>query len=107
MKRMLIALAAAAALAGPVSAQSLESMSLATNLGDVLASEAFCGLAYDQDAIQAYIGKHVRADDMSFPSTLDMMVMGQKAQMEDFSASQKTAHCAQVGRIAKSYGFVK
>lgn len=92
---------------GTASAQSMESMQLAESLGDVLASEEFCGLSYNQDAIRAFIDKHVRADDMQFTSTLQMMVSGNKVQNKEMSPSAKTAHCAQITRVARSYNFIK
>ncbi len=94
-------------LAGPALAWSdLERMNVAMALGDLLASEEACGLTYDQDAIAAYIDKHVPAEDMEFSSNLTMMTMGQKAQLADMSVSQRTAHCRQVGRVAKANGFI-
>lgn len=93
-------------MTAPVAAQSMSSMTLANNLGTVLASEEFCGLTYNQSAIKAFIEKSVKADDMSFPSTLSSMTMGAKYSLKDMSPSDKTARCAQVARIAKSYGFI-
>lgn len=84
-----------------------ESMTLANELGSVLASEEACGLTFDQDAISAFIEKRVPADDMAFPSSLNMMVMGSEAQIADMSTSAKTAHCTQIRRIAKSNGFLQ
>jgi DhnA family fructose-bisphosphate aldolase class Ia len=96
------------ALSGaPAQAQDMKSMNLATELGSVLAAEEFCGLSYDQAAIAAWIEKRIKADDMGFPSTLNMMTMGAEAQQKRMNASRKTAHCAQIVRIAKSFGFVK
>lgn len=86
--------------------QSLTSIQLATALGSLLASEKFCGLQYDQDAIQKFINSKVSEKDMNFPSTLQMMVMGSEAQNADMSPSAKTAHCTQIARIARSYGFI-
>lgn len=106
MKRSLVFFASIIG-AGAASAQGLQSMQIANDLGTVLASEEVCGLSYDQAAIEAFIAKKVSADDMSFASTLNMMVMGSEAQIGDMSASAKTAHCAQIRRVAKSYGFTK
>ncbi len=105
MYRILFA-AVLAAASSSVLAQGLESMSLANELGTVLASEEACGLTFDQTAIAAFIGAKVPADDMSFASTLNMMTEGQKYQMEGMSASSKTAHCTQIKRVAASYGFI-
>lgn len=88
-------------------AQSMETMEIATNLGSVLASEQKCGLSYSQPAIEAYIEKNVPADDMDFPSTLSMMTQGSEFQMRDMSQSALTAHCSQIKRVAKSYGFTE
>ena len=95
-------LASASAFAG-----SLDSMNLANELGSIIASEKACGLTYDQAAISSFIESKVSASDMSFPSALNMMVKGNAVQIEDMSPSAKTAHCTQVRRVAKSYGFVK
>jgi hypothetical protein len=92
---------------GLASAASLDSFTLATALGDVLASESFCGLSYDQDAIKKFIDEHVHPNDMQFPSTLRMMTDGSQMQNDSMSPSEKTAHCAQITRVARSYGFIQ
>ena len=91
----------------PVLGQGLQSMQVATALGSIIASEQYCGLAYDQGAIAAYIESKVPADDMSFPSTLQMMVAGAEFRFDEMSASAKTAHCTQISRVAKSYNFIQ
>jgi hypothetical protein len=104
----LAALAAALGLAPDIAAaQRLESMTLANNLGTVLSSEQFCGLEFNQQAIQAFIEKNVKADDMGFAGTLQMMISGHQVENQQMSPSAKTAHCAQIARVAKSYGFIK
>lgn len=85
----------------------MERMTLSASLGDLLASEEFCGLTYDQIAIGAFVDKRVPADDMQFASFLDMQTEGRRYSLKDMSASSKAAHCRQVERVAKSYGFVK
>lgn len=95
------------AMAGGAEAAGLESMKLANELGDVLASEEACGLKYDQEAIEAFIEKKVAADDMGFTSSLNLMTQAATSEIEDMNASQKTAHCAQIKRVAKSYAFVQ
>ncbi len=82
-------------------------MSLANELGSVLASEKPCGLTFDQAAISAFIESKVPAKDMSFPSTLMVMTKGSAVQLEELSEAGKVAHCTQIRRVAKSYGFVK
>ena len=86
---------------------SLDSNELAVNLGSLLAAEEFCELSYDQDAIAAFIDEHVDADDLGFPSTLRMMTEGSKYQLDSLTESEKTAHCRQITRAAKSHGFLK
>lgn len=88
-------------------AGSVDSMSLANELGSIIASEEICGLAYDQPAISAFIESKVSASDMAFPSTLTVMIQGNAVQLEGMTPSAKTAHCTQVRRVAKSYGFIK
>lgn len=102
MIRTAAAILATALLGAPAIA---DSMSTAVALGSVLASEELCGLSYNQDAITAYIDKNVKEDDMQFPSTLQMMTEGSKFQLQEMGKSQLTAHCAQIKRVAKRYGF--
>jgi len=98
---------AVAALTISASAQDMKSIQTATELGSVLASEELCKLSFDQAAIAAYIEANVAADDMSFPSTLTMMISGSEYQLSSLSGSALTAHCTQIARIAKSYNFVQ
>jgi hypothetical protein len=91
----------------PASGQSMKSMQLASDLGSVLAAEEACGLSYDQSAIGSFIEENVDADDMSFPSTLQMMTAGSKFELEDMSTSSLTAHCVQIRRVAKSFSFIE
>ncbi len=86
---------------------SFDSQQLALNLGSIIASEQFCGLVYDQDAIATFIENKVPASDISFPSMLSMMVDGTKYQLNSMSKSAKTAHCTQIRRLAKNYSFLK
>lgn len=84
-----------------------DSMEVASNLASVLASEEPCGLTYDQAAIEAFIADKVPADDMNFTGMLTLMQRGNAAQIREMSASARTAHCAQIKRVVKSYGFTK
>jgi hypothetical protein len=83
----------------------LESMTLATQIGDLIASEEICGLKHDQNAIEVFIDNNVAADDLSFVSMLDTMTGGAEFTLKDMSQGQKTAHCRQIERVAKSLGF--
>ena len=78
---------------------------LALKLGSVIGSEEFCGLSYDQEAIEAFIEKNVAANDMEFAPTLNTMVGGGEVENREMSPSEKTAHCTQTRRVAKSFGF--
>lgn len=80
-------------------------LGLADDLGTVIGSEAFCGLAFDQDAIAAWIAERVPAERMDFPSKLQLSIIGQSGFNAEMSESAKTAHCAAVARIAKAYRF--
>lgn len=92
----------------PASADSsLQSLTIASELGTVLASEEFCGLTFKQVAIGAFVEKKVKSDDMEFAGNLEMQVMGSKELFKDMGQSQKTAHCTQIKRVAKTYGFIE
>jgi hypothetical protein len=97
--------AAVAAIACPAAAQ-FKSMQIASALGSVLGSEKGCGLKYDQAAIEAYIEKNVSASDMEFVGTLGMMTEVTASDIEKMSLSQKTAHCAQIRRVARANKFI-
>jgi hypothetical protein len=74
-------------------------------LGSVSGSEKFCGLSYDQEAIEAFNEKNVAANDMEFAPTLNSMVGGVRVENREMSPSEKTAHCTQIRRVAKSFWF--
>jgi hypothetical protein len=82
-----------------------DSFELAENLGDVLASEDLCGLHYDQDSIRKFIEAHVKADDMGFTPSLKAQTDARREMT--WSQSEKTAHCAQISRTARAYGFTQ
>ncbi len=84
-----------------------DSTQIAIELGSVLASEEPCGLTYDQKEIENFIVNHIDERDMGFSSMLETMTMGSKFQFESLSASQRTARCIQIKRVAKKYGFTK
>jgi hypothetical protein len=107
--RMYAAATAALLLVMPqqAGATDLESLQLANALGNVLASEEPCGLQYDQAAIAEFVANKVNAEDMGFASSLNMQTIGSKVMITEMSESQKTAHCAQTKRVAKTYGFIK
>jgi hypothetical protein len=94
-------------LACITSARGDDSDEIASQLGTLIGSEAACGLTYDQDAIERFINEHVKPSDMSFPSMLDLMTGGTQYEIKRMSESALTAHCAQIRRIAKQYGFTK
>lgn len=85
----------------------MERIQLATSLGDILASEEFCGLTYNATAISSFIDAKVPNDDMQFTSILDTMTGGAKFNLQEMSDSQKAAHCRQIERVAKAFNFVQ
>ncbi len=93
--------------ASSASATDLEMMEVINDLSTVIASEDFCGLTYDQAAIAAFVEAKVPADDMGFASSLNIQVTGSRYMNDKMTASAKTAHCTQITRVAKSYGFTK
>lgn len=95
----------AAIFAVPATA-GVPNFEVANGLASVLGSEQACGLKYDQSAIERYVAKKVGADDMSFPLLLKSITEGVKAQIAGMSQSELTAHCTQICRTAKYYGFV-
>ena len=76
-------------------------------LGDLLAAEVFCGLAYDQAAIRDFIDKNVPPDDLNFAGELDIHARLAKSHLPEMSPATKAAYCVQTERVARHYGFVK
>lgn len=83
-----------------------ERFSAANSLGAVMASESACGLSFNPDGISAYISKTVPEDDMEFAPLLNSMTKTAQFSIKQMSASALVAHCAQMRRVAISYGFV-
>lgn len=90
-----------------VDARAASSLQTAFQIGDLIGSEAGCGLAFDQGAIQRFIESKVSDADMDFTGSMNSHANAVAYRLQSFSASQKTAHCTQVKRVAKKYGFLK
>lgn len=105
--KVLVAALTACLPAAPLLASDpYQSLQTATQLSTILGSEAFCGLTYDQAAIQAYVDAAVAPDDLAFAGNLNLMTLGQRGMNDSMSPSQKTAHCAAVIKTARHYGFI-
>jgi hypothetical protein len=87
--------------------QKYDSLTLAQNLGYLLASETYCGFSYDQNAISKFIEQNVDASDLEFSAQLRLYTRTTKPDLETMTESQKTAHCTQSKRLAASFGFLK
>lgn len=88
-------------------AAEMESAKMANELGTVLGSERWCNLSFDQTAVAAWIDDNVRAEDMGFASMLDLMTQTTGMQVSAMSGSSLTAHCRQIERTARHYGFIQ
>lgn len=97
----------AASLADGASAKKLSYTDVAHQLGNVIASEVPCGLSYNQDAIARFIEENVSDSEMGFASMLSLMTDGASVSIGQLTSSGKTAHCTQIRRVAKKYGFVE
>lgn len=111
MKRFALALLLAAA-GLPAAAQTaewtdIERFETASSLGLVLASEEFCNLSFNQTAVESYIDQNVPADDMAFTSDLRAGITMGEYQIESMKGADAVAHCRQIARVAKSFGFIE
>lgn len=88
-------------------AQAENGMTLANQLGTLLGAENACHLSYDQAAIQRFIARKMPENDLSFGSMLQMMVAGEKIEIEDMSPPTLTAFCSQNERVARSNSFIR
>ena len=91
----------------PALAAQIDPTMFANQMGTLLAAEGLCGLHFKQSAIETYVATKIPADDLTFVSMLSLMVAGRKFQQEQMGASEKTALCTQVSRIAKKLGFIE
>lgn len=98
---------AAAAFVAMSAVPASASSEFADRIAQLIGSEQSCGLAIDQDALNALIEKRVRADDTSFTRSLNTAVWLVQIQVEKFSGAQLSVHCSQVRRVAKSSGLIK
>ncbi len=77
-------------------------------LATVLGSETVCGFEYDEDTIKTFITQqHIDENDATFVSDLSLISQGQKSDIEKMSKGMLAAHCVQIRRVAKQYGFTK
>lgn len=102
-----IVFGAAVSCASLASAEKLSYTDVAHQLGNVIASEEPCELSYNQDAIARFIEENVSDSEMGFASMLSLMTNGASVSIGQLTPSGKTAHCTQIRRVAKKYGFVE
>lgn len=102
MKSIVIA-ARALLLAAP----ALADQSLAFEFGGLLGSEKACNLDFDPAAIERYVAEKVEPSDMEFLSNMNLAADVMARDVERFTPSRRTAHCAQVRRVAESLDLVK
>lgn len=93
-------------VAAPAAAQDFEAAETARNMGRLIGSEAYCGLTYDQAAIDAWVKKAMDPGDLKFTGHVEMGILGESYDQEDRSDSAKTAHCAAVRRSATHLGLI-
>ncbi len=79
---------------------------LAHNLGLILASEELCGLKFEKKGIENFIVNRVGADDLDFANELSGGLASGKFKVSRMTPSELTAHCTQIQRVAKTYGFL-
>lgn len=110
MRALLSAISGVLALGASTGAHAwsdLDRMTITQALGDVLASEQYCQLAYNEAAIQRFIAEKVPDTDMEFSGELMLMTQGMAFNLQNMSTSSKAAHCAQIERVSRSYGFLE
>lgn len=90
-----------------LSAQDFQAMQKASSMGKLIGSETYCGLSFDQAAIDAWIEQNMKPDDLEFSGYIELGIAGEGYDQEDRSDSAKTAHCAAVRRSAIHLGLVK
>ena len=100
---MRLAMMLAALLAPNLAAA--EGIDIVDGLADLIAAEAFCGLRYDQQAIETFIAQNVAADDLEFTGLLKGLTFAADASQQRMSQSAATAHCAHIRRLAQHHGF--
>ncbi|NBE05956.1 signal recognition particle [Paragemmobacter ruber] len=105
--RKLIALSLAITASPAAAMDDLQAIMLANSLGSMIASETLCGLSYDQAAISRYIATNVPPERMDFASQLQVQTMGIELQLQNLSASARTAHCAAITQSARQAGFIE
>lgn len=98
---------AAVLAATSASAQDFKSMQMGQNMGRLIGSESYCGLTFDQAAIESWIEENADPGDLNFGSYIELGITGEEFEQDDRSDSAKTAHCATVRRTAAHLGLVE
>lgn len=105
MSTLRVSAALVVCVVGPVGAQDIEQMRRAMQIGTIIGSEQYCGLEYDQSAIERWIDENTDPADMGFGSTMHVGISAEEYEQSSRSGSAKTAHCRSIQRSAAHYGF--
>lgn len=95
-----------ALLAMPVAADDADSMTLASDLGAVLAGGEACGYTLSNSAVIAFVQENAPAEDVGFAAMLSAMTTGHKATLDGLSDTALIAQCAVVEKTARHFGFM-
>lgn len=95
----------AVALLLPAPAVAEDARIFASDLGKLIAAEQPCGIVFDQAAIAAVVEKNVPAGQMDFMTYLDAGIGVGKRNLEQMSATARTAACVQARRVAMHLGL--
>lgn len=111
MFRYISAVTIAAALgAGAATAQNLDQQmkttKLAIGLANILASEEYCGLSFNADAVSNWVDENVDPAQMDFTPQVDLYMMGVSQTLAAKTATQKVAHCRVIERTGRHYQFI-
>jgi hypothetical protein len=79
---------------------------VAEQLGNLLGSEKACGLAYNHEAIEAFIRERIPPTDLDFPALLQTHTWLAHLGIKDMSESSLVAHCYQIRQLAKEYNLI-
>jgi hypothetical protein len=93
-------------LVEPKSVDTKRNFDIARDLGLLLASEKYCEVKYQQEAIDKFVERTVDANDLSFTRKLNAAIRISGVAISDLTTSQKTAHCKSIIRSAQAYEFL-
>ena len=103
--KKLAAIAIAALVAGPASADDMDDAMMAREVGQIVGTAEICGYELDADKVAAFVSERLAAMDTMARGMFQTGSGAHKFRIEKMSELERKVTCATQAKVAAKYGL--